>query len=98
MSRKTNIIMRLLTFALAVLLPLATQAQAEEPPRYSAQDTLRRAQVGSFSPAAQPPVRVTPGAEVRVRRDGPNHYERLVCREDPAQVLAKRIICEPKRN
>lgn len=83
---------------IAALLLSAGVAAAEEPPRYSAQDTLRRAQVGSFSPAAQPPVRVAPGAEVRVRRDGPNRYERLVCREDPAQVLVKRIICEPKRN
>lgn len=83
---------------IAALLLSAGVAAAEEPPRYSAQDTLRRAQVGSFSPAAQPPVRVAPGAEVRVRRDGTNHYERLVCREDPAQVLVKRIICEPKRN
>jgi len=83
---------------IAALLLSAGVAAAEEPPRYSAQDTLRRAQVGSFSPAAQPPVRVAPGAEVRVRRDGTNRYERLVCREDPAQVLAKRIICEPKRN
>ena len=90
--------MRLLTLALAVLLPLATQAQAEDRPLYNAQETVRRAQVGSFSPAAQPPVRVAPGAEVRVRRDGPNRYERLVCREDPAQVLVKRIICETKRN
>lgn len=83
---------------IAALLLSAGVAAAEEPPRYSAQDTLRRAQVGSFSPAAQPPVRVAPGAEVRVRRDGPDRYERLVCREDPAQVLVKRIICEPKRN
>lgn len=83
---------------IAALLLSAGVAAAEEPPRYSAQDTLRRAQVGSFSPAAQPPVRVAPGAEVRVRQDGTDRYERLVCREDPAQVLVKRIICEPKRN
>lgn len=40
------------------LLILATVAAAEDRPLYSAQDSLRRAQVGTFSPRLAPPVRV----------------------------------------
>ena len=87
--------MRLMTLALAVLLPLATQAQAEDRPLYSAQETVRRAQVGSFSPRLAPPVRITVPAEAG-KRDG-SGFERLECRHDPSRPLGKTIVCEPRR-
>ena len=88
--------MRLMTLALAVLLPLATQAQAEDRPLYSAQETVRRAQVGSFSPRLAPPVRVTVPAEVGAKPDLAR-FERLECWHDPARPLGNRIVCEPRR-
>jgi hypothetical protein len=87
--------MRLLTLALSILLPLATQAQAEDRPLYSAQDTLRRAQIGSFSPRLAPPVRVTVPAEAG--KPNPFRFERLECRHDPSRPLDKTIVCEPRR-
>lgn len=87
--------MRLLTLALSILLPLATQAQAEDRPLYSAQDTLRRAQIGSFSPRLAPPVRVTVPAEAG--KPDPFRFERLECRHDPSRPLDKTIVCEPRR-
>ena len=87
--------MRLLTLAMAVLLPLATQAQAEDRPLYSAQETVRRAQVGTFSPRLAPPVRVTVPAEVGT--PDPSRFERLECRHDLSRPLDKTIVCEPWR-
>lgn len=87
--------MRLLTLALSILLPLATQAQAEDRPLYSAQDTLRRAQIGSFSPRLAPPVRVTVPAEAG--KPDPFRFERLECRHDPSRPLDKTIVCVPRR-
>jgi len=87
--------MRLLTLALSILLPLATQAQAEDRPLYSAQDTLRRAQIGSFSPRLAPPVRVTVPAEAG--KPDPFRFERLECRHDPSRPLDKTIVCELRR-
>ena len=88
--------MRLMTLALAVLLPLATQAQAEDRPLYSAQETVRRAQVGSFSPRLAPPVRVIVPA--KVGKPDPSRFERLECRQDPSRPLGNTIVCEPRRN
>lgn len=87
--------MRPLTLALAVLLPLATPAHAEDRPLYSAQETVRRAQVGSFSPRLAPPVRVTVPAEAG--KPDPSRFERLECRHDPSRPLGKTIVCEPRR-
>lgn len=87
--------MRLMTLALAVLLPLATQAQAEDRPLYNAQETIRRAQVGSFSPRLAPPVRVIVPAEAR--KPDPSRFERLECRTDYSRPLGKTIVCEPRR-
>lgn len=80
--------------ALAVLLPLATQAHAEEPGRYSALDTIRRAQVGTFSPRLAPPVRVVP-AEPRAGKPEPSRFERMDCRPDPSRPLERAIVCTP---
>ena len=85
--------MRLMTIALAVLLPLATQAQAEDRPLYSAQETVRRAQVGSFSPRLAPPVRVTVPAEAG--KPEPSRFERMDCRPDPSRPLDRAIVCTP---
>jgi hypothetical protein len=80
---------------IAALLLSAGVAAAEEPPRYSAQDTLRRAQIGSFSPRLAPPVRVTVPAEAG--KPDPFRFERLECRHDPSRPLDKTIVCEPRR-
>ena len=88
--------MRLITLALAVLLPLATQAQAADRPLYNAQETIRRAQVGSFSPRLAPPVRVTLPA--KSGKPEPSRFERLECRRDPSRPLDNTIVCEPRRN
>ena len=85
----------LLIFALA-LLPLATQAAPEDRPLYNAQETVRRAQIGSNSPRLAPPSRVLP-AEVGAKPD-PARFERLECWHDPARPLGNRIVCEPRRN
>jgi hypothetical protein len=88
--------MRLMTLALAVLLPLATQAQAADLPLYNAQETIRRAQVGSFSPRLAPPVRVIVPA--KAGKPEPSRFERLECRRDPSRTLGNTIVCEPRRN
>lgn len=80
--------------ALAVLPLLATQAHAEEPGRYSALDTIRRAQVGTFSPGLAPPVRVAP-AEPRAGEPNPRQFERMDCRHDPSRPLDRAIVCRP---
>jgi hypothetical protein len=80
--------------ALAVLPILATQAHAEEPGRYSALDTIRRAQVGTFSPRLAPPVRVVP-AEPRAGKPEPRQFERMDCRPDPSRPLDRAIVCRP---
>lgn len=84
-----------LRLALGLALPLlATQAHAEEPGRYSALDTIRRAQVGSFSPRLAPPVRVAP-AEPLSKRPEPSRFERMDCRPDPSRPLERAIVCTP---
>lgn len=88
--------MRLITLALAVLLPLATQAQAADRPLYNAQETIRRAQVGSFSPRLAPPVRVIVPA--KAGKPDTSRFERLECRQDPSRPLGNTIVCEPRRN
>lgn len=90
-SRNRN---RRLILALAVLPLLATQAQAEDRPLYSAQETVRRAQVGSFSPRLAPPVRVAP-AEPLSKRPEPSRFERMDCRPDPSRPLERAIVCTP---
>lgn len=75
-------------FTVAAFLILATVAAAEERPLYSAQETIRRAQVGTFSPRLAPPVRVQ-----ETPRTGAGRFERLECWEEPAGA----IICTPRR-
>jgi len=77
---------------LGVLLPLATQAAPEEPRPYSALDTVRRAQVGTFSPRLAPPVRVAP-AEPLAGRPEPSRFERMDCRPDPSRPLDRAVVC-----
>lgn len=77
--------------ALAVLPLLATQAHAGEVRPYSAQETVRRAQVGTSSPHLAPPVRVAPTpAPARAGR-----YDRMDCRPDPSRPLDRAIVCRP---
>ena len=78
---------RLVIIALALPL-LATQATAEEHTLYSAHESLRRAQVGTFSPRLAPPVRVTPAAKAV-----PSQFERMTCKTDPSRPLGQTIIC-----
>lgn len=73
-----------------LLLILATIAAAEERPLYSAQDSLRLAQVGTFSPRLAPSVRVQETAR-RVARQ----FERMECRPDPGRPPEQVIICPP---
>ncbi len=72
------------------LLILATVAAAEDRPLYSAQDSLRRAQVGTFSPRLAPPDRVQETA-----RGAPRQFERMECRPDPSRPLERAVICTP---
>lgn len=72
------------------LLILATVAAAEDRPLYSAQDSLRRAQVGTFSPRLAPPVRVQ-----ETPRGAARQFERMECRHDPSRPLERTIICTP---
>ena len=79
---------------LPVLLILATATQAEDAPRYSAQETIRRAQVGTSSPRLAPPVQV----RVPAGKPDPSRYDRrMVCRIDPSKPLGKDLICETKK-
>lgn len=88
--------MRLMTIALAVLLPLATQAQAEDRPLYSARETVRNAQVGTFSPRLAAPSRVIlPAPPEGERQPNPSRYDRVECRPDLSRPLDRAIICEP---
>lgn len=82
--------------ALAVLPLLATQAHAEEAGRYSALDTIRRAQVGTFSPRLAPPVRVTSArTSPQSERTETSRYDRMDCRPDPSRPLDRAIVCRP---
>ena len=69
-----------------VLLVLATVAAADDRAPYSAQDTLRRAQVGTYAPPTRvqepPPATAAP-------------FDRLECREDPSRPLEKAVVCTP---
>lgn len=75
-----------------VLLALSTQAAFAEPGAYNAQDSLRRAQVGTYSPRLAPPVKVEP-----VRKGAPKGlpqtFDRLECKVDSFNQL----ICKPRR-
>lgn len=82
--------------ALAVLPLLATQAHAEEARPYSAQETIRRAQVGTHSPRLAPPVRVAPARTSRPSdRPEPSRFDRMDCRPDPSRPLDRAIVCRP---
>lgn len=75
---------------LLILAILCTSAQAAEVPRYNAHDTLVKAQVGTNS------VRVTSPVRTRMKlKRAPATFERMVCRENPAEP--RTIICTQKR-
>lgn len=78
--------------AVAVLLALSTQAAAEDRAPYSAQETIRRAGVGTYSPRLAPPVRVAPFEQGTGGRDA-DRFERMECRDDPVKKV---IVCKPK--
>ncbi len=87
--------MRRYLCALAIILPiLATQAHAEERPLYNAQDTIRRAQIGKYSPRLAQLVRIAP-APTLPDRPKPSRYERMDCRPDPSRPPDRTIICTP---
>ena len=86
-STKTGI-ERPIIAAVAVLLALSTQAAAEDRSPYSAQETIRRAGVGTYSPRLAPPVRVAP-----VEQGTGGRFERMECRDDPVQKV---LVCKPR--
>lgn len=86
--------MRILAIIATILPLLATVAHAEDRPLYNAQDTLRRAQVGTNSPRLAQPVWVAP-APIRSGKPKPSRYDRMDCRPDPARPLDRIIICRP---
>jgi hypothetical protein len=73
-----------------VLLLLATQAHARDRPLYDAGDSIRRAQVGTYSARLAPSLRVSLGESARFRtsthrkRQIQQDFERLQCRIDDA--------------
>ena len=85
---------RILAF---VFLPLlATVAAAEEPPRYSALDTIKRAQIGTFSPALRQATERPAREPVRTDRRRTFKPRWIVsCRPDPTEPGA--LICTPKK-
>ena len=88
--------MRSLALIVIVLPLLATVAHAEDRPLYNAQDTIRRAQIGTHSPRLAPPVRVTPAStSPQSERREPSHYDRMDCRRDPSRPLDRAIVCRP---
>lgn len=88
--------MRRYLWAFAIALPiLATQAHAEERPLYNAQDTIRRAQIGTYSPRLAQPVRIAP-EQTPSDRPKPSRYERMDCRPDPSRPLDRIIVCTPR--
>lgn len=86
--------MRALILILSVLPILATQAHAEEARPYSAQETIRRAQVGTHSPRLAATPAATRPAPAATR---PTRYDRMVCRVDVAKPLHQQIICEKQK-
>lgn len=81
------------TLMTTALLLLAASAHAGDRPPYSAQETLQRAQVGTYSPrlAVRKPH---PGQKRRVAAV-PADFERVRCAEDPA--APRTLLCEPRR-
>lgn len=90
-STKTGI-ERPIIAAVAVLLALSTQAAAEDRSPYSAQEAIRRAGVGTYSPRLAPPVRVAPVEQGTGGRDA-DRFERMECRDDPVQKV---LVCKPR--
>ena len=76
-------------FLLGILMSAATQAAPEGRVLYSAQDTLRMAQVGTPAPR--------PAAPPRTTRPAAQTFERMTCTQDPSRPLGGTIICTPRR-
>jgi hypothetical protein len=79
------------TLILAACL-LAAVAHAEDAPRFDARETLRRAEVGTYSARGTLPVR----KDVKPIRGPASEFERIVCREDPADPINQSIVCVAK--
>jgi len=76
----------------AIILPiLATVATAEDRPVYSAHDSIRKAQIGSYSPRLAPSLRVEGSA-----RPTSNQFDRMECHADPSKPLEQTFICIAK--
>lgn len=86
--------MRALLLALAIL---ATSAHAGERPRFDADATLRKAQVGTYSTRLAPARRVLVHRQLPIPENPtPADFERLECRDDPNRPYL--LICEPRKN
>lgn len=82
--------MRALSIALLIL---ATSAAFAEPGRYTAQDTVRAAAIGTYSARLAPPVRVKEVRTPRTSNNLPATFDRLECRVDNFNQL----ICQQRR-
>lgn len=77
----------------AIILPILTSvAAADGRPLYSAHDSIRKAQIGSYSPRLAPPLRVEGSPHPTS-----NQFDRMECRTDPAKPLEQTFICTPKK-
>lgn len=87
--------MKPLTLFLIALVALSTPVAAGEQSLYNAQDTVRKAQIGTHSPRLSPPVRVKPerGAGPDLR---PGAFDRLYCRIEPVGEPRGTIVCKPR--
>lgn len=75
------------------LLILATSAAFAEAGRYTAQDTVRAAAIGTYSARLAPPVRVKEVRTPRTSNNLPATFDRLECRVDNFNQL----ICQQRR-
>ena len=75
--------------------PDAAASPAERATWYNAQDTIRRAQVGTYVPRLAAPVRVFSARETAAPTAP--RYERLECRPDPSRPLDRVVICETRK-
>lgn len=99
-AKAVVMLLGIVLFLGAVMYLACAPAHAQERTPFSAQATLQRAQVGTYSARLAPPVRVelettAPARHPRVRA---SDFERtdtyLSCRVNPAEP--KTVICEPR--
>lgn len=71
-----------------MLALVIAEAQAGQRERFNARETLERAKVGTYSPSAQPPMRVVVERPARIRafdhdrRQRQRQFERMDCNVD----------------